>query len=82
MPLQRKYRRMAREKFLKLLRFRRYLTEANMRVRFFCRDCGGEVALKVGELGIIETDASKTAINPKKDAFSLACRCAVWTVGK
>lgn len=81
MPLLRKHRRMAREKFLKLLRFRRYVTEANMRAVFICRDCGSPVDLKAGS-GLIEMDISKAPINPKKDAFSLTCRCTAWTVGK
>lgn len=78
-PLPKKYRRMAREKFLKILRFRRYLSEANLRARFFCRDCGAEVALKAGELDIMPAPG---AVNPKTDKYSLACRCTVWTVGK
>lgn len=82
MPGLRKQRRMAREKFLKLLRFRRYVTEADMRAVFICRQCGSPVDLKAGELGLIQIDTAKTAINPKKDAFSLSCRCTVWTVSK
>lgn len=81
MPTLRHHRRLAREKFRKLLRLMRYSREIDLRVVYVCRHCGAPVALKLGE-GLIEVDASKTPINEKTDAFSLACRCTVWTVGK
>lgn len=80
MPGLRTQRRLAREKFRKLLRLMRYSREIDLRVVYLCRHCGAPVALKRGE-GLIETDASQGGINEKTDTFSLACRCTVWTVG-
>lgn len=76
----RHHRRMAREKFLKLLRLMKYAKEAGLRAVYQCETCGDFVQLKRGTLGLIET--SKAAINEKTDQFSVVCKCTVRTVGR
>lgn len=80
MPVNRKWRRLAREKFRKILRLMRYSHEIDIRVIYQCRHCGAPVALKRGA-GLIETTGAE-GVNEKTDAFSLSCRCTVWAVGK
>jgi hypothetical protein len=82
-PLQKRARTMARKKFLKLLRYMHTVRDDHgLVMRFTCATCKQPVKLERGESAIVQTDAAETTVDPRKDAFSLQCRCSVWTVKK
>lgn len=73
-------RRMARNKFLKLLRLMRYAREAHLQAVFVCPACHQPAKLSRGD-GIIVL-AGPSAINEKADRFSISCACTTWGIGQ
>jgi hypothetical protein len=76
----RTHRKMARSKFLRLLRAMSFTRDTfNMAARFECTRCKAPVRLQHGS-GIVQPAASSVKVNVKTDTFSLACQCTTWSV--
>lgn len=74
---------MARSKFLKLLRHMTFARTYGLTSHFGCTACKQPVKLTRGEAGtLIQTDSAHNTVDPRKDAFSMACSCTVWTVNQ
>jgi hypothetical protein len=79
-PAQKRAKRMARKKFLRILAFmERCRLDHGFKMRFTCLTCGQPVKLERGD-GLLQTDRDTNTINPKVDVFSLECGCTVWRV--
>lgn len=77
---QKRSRVMARQKFLKLNRYMAFSRTYGLSTRFLCTVCKQPVRLARGDSDVIQTDMANNTVDPRKDKFSMACSCSVWTV--
>jgi len=77
--LSKRVRKMARSKFLKIIRHMDFSRTIGFATRFQCVTCQKPVRLQRGDHLLIQVERENT-INPKKDAFTLECACTVWRV--